>query len=315
MSFLKNVTRLIFISLLALGFTGCSDDEGSSFIIPLPSSADSLLVPAELEYNYELLDMLYYYAHLNNEISDDVRDYYNAPYKGNYGYSACTVDYTDVCYMYSEMKDPFTRYYDPYYTPQIMQQLQSSDIQVGLGIEYTFLEKENAIVIMDVFEKSPAKEAGLAANDTIVTIRGTTPSNIDAAQALMDGREGDVVTLEIKRGNEVLTMKVTLSSFITPTVRVFYQDSIPVIRITEFTSETVSDSGTYGEFLNALKKTDGAKSTIIDLRGNPGGDIDQCQAIAAELLAEGDTLIIDVETVVDSVRRDSARFISRNSIQ
>ena len=72
-------------------------------------------------------------------------------------------------------------------------------------------------------------------------------------------------------------------------------DTIPLIKITEFSDYTSNEDGTYGEFLEALELTDDAPSTIIDLRGNSGGSIDQCIAVAEELLPLGDTAIISNE--------------------
>lgn len=42
--------------------------------------------------------------------------------------------------------------------------------------------------------------------------------------------------------------------------------------------------------MNALKETEGAEATIIDLRGNPGGSVDQCMDMTAELLSKNDTM-------------------------
>ena len=289
-------------SLLASCLVGCSsDDDSGTIVIPPPTRDDTSTVPMELQYNYELLAYLYFYAHLNKEISENVEDYYRAPLQEDYGYSMCTIDYTDVCYMYSKMSDPFTRYYDPYYAPYILDMLEQSDQEVGIGAEYEFVEKSNTLVITEVYSKSPADKAGLAEGDTVISIRGASPTNEDAAQALLSGKDGDEIALGIKRGDDTSTVRIQLATYATPTVKLRYQDSIPVIRITEFTPQTVSDSGTYGEFVQALRKTEGAKSTIIDLRGNPGGDVDQCNAISAELLSKGDTIIIDVETNVDSI--------------
>jgi C-terminal processing protease CtpA/Prc len=107
--------------------------------------------------------------------------------------------------------------------------------------------------------------------------------------------------MELFRESDTVDVKITLDDFYMPTVKTSYVDSVPVIRITEFSAVSVSDSGTYGEFMTALEKTKGAKSTILDLRGNPGGDGDQCYAIAMEMLSKGDTVSINYEADYDSV--------------
>jgi hypothetical protein len=76
---------------------------------------------------------------------------------------------------------------------------------------------------------------------------------------------------------------------------------IPVIRITEFLASTEkSDLGTSREFQDALEKTAGARSTVLDLRGNPGGNVDQCESMAAMLLSKGDTIVVEKRTESDA---------------
>ncbi len=308
----KSLFSLGLIS--ALAFVGCSSDSDNEGII-LPSataggqsagsssSSSQNQIPDELEYNYEMLYYYYFYAHLDHELSEDVMDYYNSPLLDNYGYSACTIRYTDVCYMYSQMQDPFTRYYDPNYASRVYAMLNETESDVGIGAEIDSVATggQKALVFSQVYPKSPAEKAGVKANDTLLTIDNTIPNSTKALEALLTGDEGDSIAVEVKRGSDTLTLKIEISTFQIPSVFLNYKDSIPVIHIAEFTNKTVSDSGTYGEFMDALKATEGAKATIIDLRDNPGGDVDQCNSISAELLSKGDTIIIDIETNIDSV--------------
>jgi len=309
---IKMKKNLLGISLIsALAFVGCSSDSDNEGII-LPSttareqvagsSSSQDQLSTELEYNYELLNYYYFYAHLDNELSEDIQDYYNSPYQDSYGYSACTIRYTDVCYMYSKMQDRFTRYYDPNYASRVYAMLNESESAVGIGAEIDSVAAgdQGALVFSQVYPKSPAEKAGVKANDTLLTVENTVPGSTKALETLLTGKEGDSVAVEVKRGQDTLAMKIEIAQYQVPTVFVSYKDSIPVIHITEFTSKTVNDSGTYAEFKEALRATEGAKATIIDLRDNPGGDVDQCNSISAELLSNGDTVIIDIETNVDS---------------
>jgi C-terminal processing protease CtpA/Prc len=115
------------------------------------------------------------------------------------------------------------------------------------------------------------------------------------------GNIGDIIKIAVNRNDEVVVIPVTVAEYNEPSVKLYYKDSIPVIQIKQFVVTSISDSGSYGEFVTALKKTEGAKSTIIDLRGNPGGETNQCNNMAAELLADGDTIVNDIQAEVDSV--------------
>lgn len=306
---LSKISTILGIGLCsAMLFSGCSSDDSDSgkIVFPAPSEGEEQKLQGpelELAFNYELLSFFYFYSHLNQELDTAYTVYKNAPYLQNYGWSACTIDYADVCYMYAHMSDLYTRYYDPTYAAYVLNQIMETEQLVGIGIEMKekTIDDNNAIVVTQVYEGSSAALAGLQVNDIILEIDGTSPKTLKAAEALLGGREGDVIELKVSRDGEEITLKTELATYKQPTVYVSYEESIPVIRITEFTSVTASDSGTYGEFVTALKKTEGAKATIIDLRGNPGGDVDQCNNVSSELLAEGDTIITDIETTVDSI--------------
>jgi len=76
---------------------------------------------------------------------------------------------------------------------------------------------------------------------------------------------------------------------------------IPVIRVTEFLASTnASDQGTSREFQDALEKTAGARSTVLDLRDNPGGNVDKCESMAGMLLSKGDTVVVEKRTEFDA---------------
>ena len=68
-------------------------------------------------------------------------------------------------------------------------------------------------------------------------------------------------------------------------------EEVALVRITEFRKHSVGresgdTTGTWSEFLDALDRTSSAKATVLDLRGNPGGDYLACLEIADEILGE-----------------------------
>jgi S1-C subfamily serine protease len=80
-----------------------------------------------------------------------------------------------------------------------------------LGV--TLEESDNQIVVREVAPNSPAAEAGLQAGDVIVSINSTAVTTSQEAVELIRGlNAGDIVTLEIRRTDETLTVEATLSS-------------------------------------------------------------------------------------------------------
>ncbi len=301
---------------LACTLIGCTSTVNSDD--PLQDSQNDYrslpLYEQELLYNYEMLDLFYFYAHTRNELSDDIDDYYRhgTAYDNTKGF--CTEQYFDICYMYNQMRDPFTRYFDPNVADQVLAAYIDADESTGIGAESEEVEIDGVskLRIASVYPKSPAEKAGLKEGDIVVSIDGLDITKVSSFERLCTGKSGDVVQFVVLRGGETIEASVTLDVFTVPTVFLHYEDSIPVIQITGFTDSTVSDSGSYGEFVAALQKTEGAAATIIDLRGNPGGSTDQCNDISSEMLNKGDTIAIDIETNVDSVLdRGEWRYVQK----
>jgi len=307
---------LLSASVLSLFFSGCTTSEESSNIPMFPNGDDiSDDSEAELYFNYSVLDLLYIYGHARNELSDNYKVYLGKGTSADArGKSFCTEDYYDVCYMYNQMADPFTRYFDPMVAPQILASIMETESVAGIGAEVEEITDSASryLLITDVYPGSPAEKAGLKVGDIVVQVDGLNISSASNFEAMCTGNIGDVIKIVVNRNNETVVAAVIVDEYNEPSVRVSYQDSIPVIRIEQFVVTSISDSGSYGEFLTALKKTEGAPSTIIDLRGNPGGETQQCGNIAASLLSKGDTVIIDIQADVDSIRDGKSwRYIQK----
>ena len=301
----------LLISLAALIFSACtqttsSDDSNSQpsneFFPRMDEVTDKY--EAELYYNYVLLDYFYLYGHLRNELANDYKVYLRKESDNdNLTKGYCTSDYYDVCYMYGQLRDPFTQYFDPEVAPQVLASIFETQTIRGIGAEVEEITDSTShyLRFSDIYPGSPAEKPGLQIGDIVVQIDGLSISTTSNFDAMCTGNIGDVIKIVVDRNDEMVVAAVIVDEYNEPSVKLTYQDSIPVIQIKEFVVTSISDSGSYGEFLTALKKTEGAKSTIIDLRGNPGGETRQCNGITAELLSKGDTITIDIEAHLDSV--------------
>ena len=119
---------LAAIGVISLLFAGCSqtassDDSDQDLlysIFPLLENIDNEY-EAELYFNYTLLDLYYIYGLERNEISSDYKVYLNKGTSADARTKGfCTNNYYDVCYMYNQLADPFTRYFDPKIAPQVL---------------------------------------------------------------------------------------------------------------------------------------------------------------------------------------------------
>lgn len=296
--------KALSICGLALGYAACTSDNGidsnaNDSVLTIESGLTN--VTPEFTYNYNLLR--YFYI--------DQKTYLGLPedYIGKANAQAMSEknipwDFFNLYYMYDQMNDPFTYYLDPSRSISWLNQLTNSEQTIGAGfdLDSSYIPMDKYIV-KDVAKKSPADKAGLRNGDEIIAIEGVPITNSVLFTRLAKAAEGDIIHYTVKRDSATLEIHAVIAQYNLPTVYLSYKDSIPVIEIDGFTSETPSDSGTFGEFITALRETKQYKSTIIDLRNNGGGDIDQCTAMIKVFLAKGDTAIGMMYTQADTVNK------------
>lgn len=185
----------------------------------------------------------------------------------------------------SALDDPYSEYYTAEELQEIME--QSEGVYYGIGA-YVSLDTVTGLPkISGVIEGSPAEEAELRANDLIYEVDGvsTYGLTLTEAVALIRGPEETDVVLTLVREGESDYLEVTLSRrrVESPTVEFsMLEDSMAYIQVTEF------DDVTLDQFTEALAmaRGSGAKGIILDLRGNPGGNlstvVDMCRLILPE---------------------------------
>lgn len=274
--------------------TACtSDDTTSSWDYKTESRATR-----EFMFNYELL--YYNYSDAKKYLGDP-EDYIGKIPDGAFSKYNIPWDYYDIYYMYNLMNDPFTQYVDPFHSSSLLANLNTSEEKLDAGFEWE--KRGTSYVITNVIKNSPADKAGLKVGDQITAIEGIEPTSEYVFNKLSIGVEDEIITYTILRNSQIHTIPIKLGPYYAPTVELSYKDSIPIIKILEFTKQTSNDSGTYGEFVNYLRETEKYKSTIIDLRDNGGGDGDQCFGMAKLLLSKGDSLAGIITAKADSIKK------------
>lgn len=284
---------ILFFSLVALLLVGCDSDsstheiikpenetagpaEGQSLIDYWESQDSVSLNEYEFYSNYVLLESIYLHA---AEELGEAEDYF-------YLKSYLPTDFGNVYEMYQRMSDYYTYYFPPEYVESVFDDYFEPAKEYGLG-----LELNDNLVVMQSYKNGPAERAGVRRGDTLKTVDGISISEVGTFDRLTRGEEGDKIKLGLVRGDSSYQVTVVLSEVVLPTVFVDSLENIPLIRVVKFEDES-ADGGTANEFENAIRQTDGAKATIIDLRGNPGGSINACLGAAEVLLHAGDTLVI-----------------------
>lgn len=171
------------------------------------------------------------------------------------------------------LDDPYSIYYDAQETKQLNERLSGQFN--GIGALLTQDKDTGVITLIRIYKDSPAMDAGLKDGDILYQIEGRDVTGMDLNKVVNDikGDRGTKVNLTIIRGsdNQQITVNVTRDVVEKQTVDSrMLEDGIGYLAVSEF------DSVTYSQYKEALDdlENQGAGSLVIDLRNNPGGNLD-----------------------------------------
>ena len=180
--------------------------------------------------------------------------------------------------------DPYTEYYDEEETEALYE--STSGEFSGNGATMSQSLDSGEITISNVYEDSPADKAGMKSGDIIYKVDGRSVSgqDLETVVSWIKGERGTDVVIHVLRNGEELELTATRDIIEVQTVSHEMKDGqIGYILISEF------DSVTYDQFVAALDdlESQGMQGLVIDLRGNPGGNLTTVTDMLKLLLPEG----------------------------
>lgn len=163
------------------------------------------------------------------------------------------------------------------------------DNLVGIGINVTYDSAKQAILIVSVYDDSPAERVGLQKLDYITAVDGHLVSEVGYAQAVeyVRGQEKTTVSLTVSR-NEI-EYEVVATRENVKKISVNYDmidDNVGYVRISEFDANTTTQFTEAVETLLSL----GAEGFVFDVRNNPGGLLTELVDTLNYLLPEGNVI-------------------------
>lgn len=183
--------------------------------------------------------------------------------------------------MFDSLGDPYTVYMDKKEFEEF--NLRSKGEYVGIGIQVAY--KDDKVVVVAVFDDSPAYKAGIYPGDIIVSVSGEYIDDIDKAISLIKGEQLTTVSLVIDRNGEKINFDIIREKIIIlPVEYEKLDEKIGYIKINSFDENSARG---VREALENLK----SEGLIIDLRGNPGGLLNECVDIVSEFLPEGSVIV------------------------
>lgn len=186
----------------------------------------------------------------------------------------------------SALNDPYTVYYNEEETKEIRESTTGEYFGIGAGMTQNLQTGE--ITVTNVYKDSPAEEAGLLTGDVLYQVDDHKIQDQDLSEIVswIKGEEGSEVELYVYRGEErkLHTLTAVRAKIQTQTVEYEQkEENIGYIRIQEF------ENVTYEQFKSALEtlENQGMQGLVIDLRNNPGGNLDTVVEMLRQILPEG----------------------------
>ncbi|SFG48376.1 S41 family peptidase [Oribacterium sp. WCC10] len=185
-------------------------------------------------------------------------------------------------------EDPYAHYYSAEEMNERKSQQNGTYYGIGAGVHQ--LEDTNEILVINIYPGSPAETAGMQIGDVLYKINGIDVSDMTLSYVVENLIQGDLGTsfeCVVKRDGKEVTMRITRADVEIPRVaygtlsefgiNATHADEIGYISFANFYSaEGKQTKAALDDLINNAH----ISSLIIDLRGNPGGDIE----VAASLL-------------------------------
>jgi len=158
------------------------------------------------------------------------------------------------------------------------------------GIGVTIVQHRDGVYVQSAVDGTPAARLGLRYGDRILEVDGKDAREWSSEQVSKNvrGGKGEPVTIKVDRPGAEQAMNFTIirDSVPLPTIRNAYiiRPGTGYIGLTGGFQRSSDD-----ELREAMKKlgSQGMRQLVLDLRGNPGGLLDQAIDVASEFLPRG----------------------------
>ncbi len=157
----------------------------------------------------------------------------------------------------------------------------------GIGVRIRLIE--DGVLVLSVMEETPALSAGLKQDDVIVAIDGESVEGLSQREVVnrLRGRIGSQVSLLIERENAApLTLAVERAHIVPQTVSYRREGNLAYIKLSGFNNGTTE--ALRQKIRQAQNEIGGElRGYILDLRGNPGGLLEQAVSVSDVFVTDG----------------------------
>ncbi len=176
--------------------------------------------------------------------------------------------------------------YAEFYSPEEYKAMTEDIAGEFSGIGVTISENSDGVIVLSVFENGPAYKAGMMAYDYIVGVNGTDMRGKSSAEVreLIVGEKGTEVKVTVLRGEKEIELTCVRDTVEVSQIETeIINDKTAYIKLLQFTSNAPLEMEALVKELQDKK----VRNVILDLRDNPGGDLNAAIDIANIFVSAG----------------------------
>jgi carboxyl-terminal processing protease len=183
--------------------------------------------------------------------------------------------------------DPHSNFYDPKAYAHMREDQHGRYFGVGM----TILQQDKKVYVVYPTEDTPAFRAGIHAGDIISAVDGKSTDGMtsDLVAKALKGPQGTHVEVSMVRDGspKPLVFDLVLGEISHPSVDLKYEirPGVGYIHLTQFQETTAQ------EVTDAIDGFSGLRGLVLDLRGNPGGLLNQAVEVCDHLLTKGQNIV------------------------
>ncbi len=195
-----------------------------------------------------------------------------------------------VAGLVTELNDPYSAFLPETRARRLAEQISGEYGGVGVQLDV----RDGRALVIEPVPGAPAERAGVQVGDHILSVGGEPTAGLQREEVarMLRGEPGSTIAVELERfGVHRLSLKLTRQSVTLRSVPrvVMLERDVGYVDVNSFSANTAAELSLA---LDSLKRL-GARSVVLDLRGNPGGLLEQGVAVA-ELFLDSAKRIVEL---------------------
>jgi carboxyl-terminal processing protease len=201
---------------------------------------------------------------------------------------AADLENASISSLMDHIKQRYHDRFSHYFTPSDYAQFKRGSSLSGVGIAVT--EVPQGLRVATVYKNTPAREADIQHGEVITAVNGESIAgkDADAVTGRIRGPAGTKVTLTIEstsgsQRDVSLTRREVKIPVVLGRIETVNGHKLGYVRVTQFTP------GVHGELRQEVEKLyqQGAQGIVLDMRGNPGGLLDEAVLVSSIFVPDG----------------------------